>query len=95
MRHSELSDEELLRAVMKSAEGTIIIAAILCCDTGHNIVDITSKYSRGAFKRAIAWLRMAQRDAPEYSAKYEEAISYIRGERLYREVTARNLKTKL
>ena len=89
MKYSKsINDRNELHMLIETAsdEEYVSIAAILCVVSGSGIDDIPFQYSRGTLKRAVARLRMAQRGAPEYGEKYEEAISYIRREWLHREV---------
>lgn len=77
-----------LSLIMATDEGFVCAVAIMCTaseDGEDGFDDISSKYSRGTFKRAIARIRMVQHAHPEFDAIYEKAVAYIRREWLHRE----------
>lgn len=65
--------------------GYVGVVAILCCHSTKNGDHLVSGYSRGTFKRAIRWLREAQRSIPQHAGVCEDAIAFIRREWLRRE----------
>lgn len=66
----------------------IAFAAIVCSSMGQDGADVVEGYSRQSFKRAVKWLRECQRQYPNYTMCYEEAIGHIRRVWLRKEVSA-------
>lgn len=91
----ESSDQEKISALMGKAmvqNPAVYLAglAMICAFDAPTAIGIDwiEGYTRSDFKRAVKLLRGTQKQAPQYAATYEGAITYIRAEWMGRKVGA-------
>lgn len=91
----ESTDQEKISALMEKARAQnpdVYLAglAVICAFDAPTAIGIDwlEGYTRSDFKRAVKLLRGTQKQAPQLTAIFEDAIKHIRAEWLHREAGA-------